>query len=63
VTSEQREQILQAGFTVDDFLRFVYRLCCYAFAASTLIYQSAMAIYYRRRRPAVAAALKEQEAE
>ena len=61
LTDEQRLQITQAGLTVDQFIRGFYVASYVIFGIVTLFYQSAMAFYYRRRRPAVAAALREHD--
>jgi hypothetical protein len=60
-TDEQRQAIAQAGLTTDQFLRGVYVATYAIFGVVTLIYQSAMALYYRRRRPAVSAALRDHD--
>ena len=57
LTDEMRETIRQAGYTVDAFLRLVYRLTYLTLAFTTVIYQGGMTVYYLRRRGAVEAAL------
>jgi hypothetical protein len=59
LTDEQRQAIAAAGFTVDRFLRMVYVGTYVAVGVGTLFYQGGMCLYYLRRRPAVAAALRE----
>jgi len=59
LTGEQRGAILNAGLTVDDFLRLVYRATYGIFGAASLLYQGGLSLYYYRRRTAVAAALND----
>jgi len=61
LTQEQHQAIAQAGLTTDEFLRAVYVSTWCLVGGVTLIYQSAMAIYYHRRRGSIAAALQEAE--
>jgi hypothetical protein len=61
LTDEQRQAIAQAGLTIDQFLHGVYVATYTIFGVATLIYQSAMVFYYRRRRPAVTAALRDHD--
>lgn len=61
MTDDMRETIRQAGYTVDAFLRLVYRLTYLTLAFTTVIYQGGMTIYYLRRRGAVEAALEETD--
>ena len=53
------ESAAQAGLSVPDYLRTVYRLSYGLIAFATVIYQGGMTIYYLRRRAAVAAALED----
>jgi hypothetical protein len=62
LTDDQRQAIAAAGFTVDQFLRMVYVGTYAAVGVGTLLYQGGMCLYYLRRRPAVAAALREDGA-
>lgn len=57
VTSEMKEQLEVIGLTVDQFLGQLYRLVYLAVALLTVLYQGGMALYYYRRREAVARAL------
>jgi len=50
LTPDQHQAIAQAGLTTEEFLRAVYVSTWSLVGALTLIYQSAMAIYYHRRR-------------
>lgn len=59
MTDSVREAIVQSGMSTDDFLRLGYGLTYRLFAALSLAYQGGMAVYYLRRRRAVAAALEE----
>jgi hypothetical protein len=61
LNDEQRQTIAQSGLTIDQFFRGVYVASYVTFGVVTLFYQSGMAFYYRRRRPAVAAALREPD--
>jgi hypothetical protein len=59
---DQRAVIQQANLTEDEFLIAVYRIAYDAVALATLLYQGGMALYYRRRRAPILAALKEAAA-
>jgi hypothetical protein len=60
VTSEMKAQITSVGWTVDEFVQFAYRLTWFVLAVVTVLYQGGMAIYYVRRRKAVARALHDE---
>lgn len=47
----------QMGMSRDDYLRWVQKLALQAVAVVSIFYQGAMALYYHRRRGAVARAL------
>lgn len=51
----------QLGMTVNEYTQFVYRLTLRIFAVVTFFYQGGMAIYYSRRREAIAQALEHFE--
>ena len=57
VTSEMRSSIAQTGLTEEQFLLLTYRFTYGVIATGTLLYQGGMALYYRRRRRAVTAAV------
>ena len=57
VTDEMKAQLEAAGWSQDEFVRFVYNTTYYAVAIVTVFYQGGMAIYYFRRREPVARAL------
>jgi hypothetical protein len=59
VTPEMADQIQQAGMTVDQFLTELPRIFAFAVAVATIVFQGAMAVYYLRKAPAVAEALRE----
>ncbi len=59
VTSELAEQIQLAGMTVDQFLLEFVRMVYIGVAVATVLYQGGMALYYLKRRAAIAAALEE----
>ena len=61
LTPDQHQAIAQAGLTTEEFLRAVYVSTWSLVGALTLIYQSAMAIYYHRRRGPITVALKEAD--
>ena len=44
---------------MDQFLRIVYKATYILVGVLTVLYQGGLTIYYQRRRPAVAAALRE----
>jgi hypothetical protein len=50
----------ELGLTEDQFLQRSYRLTYASLAVATLIYQGSMAVYYFRRRDAVAEALADE---
>lgn len=57
VTPDMQEQLELIGWTVDQFIGLVYQLTYVCVAVVTALYQGGMALYYWRRRAAVAAAL------
>lgn len=57
VTDDMKEQLDLIGWSVDEFLRLVYKLTYGCVAFVTVLYQGGMALYYWNRRAAVAAAL------
>lgn len=57
VTDELRNQLAQRNRSVDDFLRLMNNITFAIIAVVTLAYQGGMALYYYRRRHAVAQAL------
>jgi hypothetical protein len=57
-TDQLRQQIAASGVSMDDFLRTSYEFFYLLVAAATVAFQGAMAIYYARRQPAIAEALK-----
>jgi hypothetical protein len=57
LTDDARAAIAQDGLTVDEFLHMAYVFGYGSVGAATVLYQGGMAIYYARRRTAVAAAL------
>ena len=57
ITPDLKAQLDVLGLTVDEFLGKFYRLVYQAVALVTLLYQGGMALYYLRKRAAVAAAL------
>lgn len=57
VTPDMQEQLELIGWTVDQFIGLVYQLTYICVAVVTLLYQGGMALYYWRRRTAVAEAL------
>jgi len=59
VTDEMKTQLEAAGWSQDEFIRFIYNTTYYAVAVVTLFYQGGMALYYFRRREPVARALGE----
>jgi hypothetical protein len=63
VTDELKAQLALNGIGVDEFLHYLNRIVFFAVAATTVIYQGGMALYYLRRRRAVEVALAQQEAE
>lgn len=61
LTGEQRAAIANAGMTVDDFLHTVYTACYGTLALASFLYQGGLALYYFRRRAAVATSLDERD--
>jgi hypothetical protein len=57
MSTDQKQQLLQPGFTEDESLGAMYSALYYLIALLTIPYQGGMALYYLRRRRAVAAAL------
>ena len=57
--AEARNSLSNQGLSADDALREFNGLAWAAISIGTLIYQGGMAVYYRRRRAAVASALRE----
>jgi len=57
VTDEMKTSLETAGWTPEKFVGFVYNTTYYAVAIVTFFYQGGMALYYLRRRAAVASAL------
>lgn len=57
VTDDMKTQLEAAGWTQDEFLRVIYNTTYFAVAVVTTFYQGGMALYYFRRREAVARAL------
>lgn len=60
ITSDMKTQLASIGWTVDQFIRFVYRLTFVIVAVITVIYQGGMALYYLRRRGPVNRALEHE---
>ncbi len=59
--AEARNSLSNQGLSADEALREFNGLAWAAIGIGTLIYQGGMAVYYRRRRAAVASALREGE--
>ncbi len=59
VTDEMKQQLEVVGWSVDQFIDLVHRLTYLAVSFATVVYQGGMAIYYYRRREAVATVLTE----
>jgi hypothetical protein len=57
VTDEAKASLTALGWTVDEFLKVMNTITCLVFALVSCFYQGGMAIYYFRRRAAVAKAL------
>ena len=57
VTDDMKTSLDTAGWTPEKFVGFVYNTTYYAVAIVTFFYQGGMALYYLRRREAVARAL------
>jgi hypothetical protein len=57
--AEARNSLSNQGLSADEALREFNGLAWAAISVGTLIYQGGMAVYYRRRRAAVASALRE----
>ena len=57
ITDDMKSQLEAAGWSQDEFIRFIYNTTYAAVAAVTLVYQGGMALYYFRRREAVTRAL------
>lgn len=57
LTEEQRETISISGMGEDQFLRTIYTISSVVFGVVTFFYQGGMALYYHRRRAAIATAL------
>jgi hypothetical protein len=60
LSSEQLLKLQQLNIPTEKFLRFVHHLTYIIVGIATLIYQGWMALYYHRRRAAVAIALDEE---
>jgi hypothetical protein len=58
VTDEMKQQLELIGWSIDHFIGLVYRFTYFAVALATILYQGGMALYYFRRRGAVATALE-----
>jgi hypothetical protein len=61
MTDEMRASLREANYDEEDFLRLVYTTTYLAMGGVTLLYKSALAFYFFRRRGAVAAALEAPE--
>ena len=61
MTDEMKTSLEMAGWTPDEFIRFVYNVTYAAVAIVTSAYQGGMALFYCRRRAAVAQALNHVE--
>jgi hypothetical protein len=61
LTDEMRASLREANYAEEDFLRIVYVTTYVAMGAVTLLYKSAVAFYFFRRRGTVAAALETSE--
>jgi hypothetical protein len=59
LNDSQQQVIVQSGLSVDQFLRLIYKTTYILVGLATLLYQGGLTLYYQRRRPAVAAALRE----
>lgn len=57
--AEQREQLRQVGMSEAEFIRIGSRMVYGCVGLATILYQSAMAFYYARRRQAVEQAIDE----
>jgi hypothetical protein len=57
LTDEMKATLAQAHYDQEDFLRTVYITTYGALGALTVLYKTCLALYYHRRRQAVAAAL------
>ena len=57
LTPEMKATVAQAEIKEEDFLRLVYNTTYTAIAGVTLLYKGGLALYFHRRRQAVAAAL------
>lgn len=57
VTDEMKLSLESAGWTPDEFVRFIYKTTYAGVAIVTFVYQGGMALYYFRRREPVARAL------
>jgi hypothetical protein len=57
LTDDMKAQLREANYDQEDFLRIVYVTTYSAMAAATLLYKTAVAVYFYRRRGAVAAAV------
>jgi hypothetical protein len=63
MTDTLRQRYLDAGLTseqIDQVVQWSYHLTYAIVGVLTVVYQGGMAIYYYRRRTAVAAALAEE---
>ncbi|MDB6170361.1 MAG: hypothetical protein JWM88_3225 [Verrucomicrobia bacterium] len=56
LTSDLKTSVQQTGLTENEFLQLSYRLTYAFISCATLLYQGSMALYYLKRRAAVAAA-------
>jgi hypothetical protein len=59
LTPEMKATLAEASMKEDDFLRLVYNTTYTAIAGAALLYKGGLALYFHRRRPAVAAALQD----
>ena len=58
LTPEMKATLVQAELKEEDFLRLVYHTTYTAIAGVTLLYKGGLALYFHRRRQAVAAAME-----
>lgn len=58
VTADMRTSLAQTGLTEEEFLLLSYRLTYAIVALIAILYPGSMALYYHRRREAVAAAVE-----
>ena len=59
--NQERPVLAQAGMSPDEFIRKLFVLTYTIVAAVSVAYQGGLAVYYLRRRSAVAHALEEPE--